>query len=176
MSAKLLDELEQVLNVVENDEDIRVLVITVAPRPDGRPCFCAGEDLHEIANQPEESNREQLEGMDDDVHFVNLSSASPRRVYVATAVAPFRSDDAGDSWEKINGGLTRPYTLHISAAPDDADLVLVTVSSNAGRSNPQFYRSTDGGQHWQLVGSIGCDDDMVVAIDWDIPKLSITCF
>ena len=57
--------------------------------------------------------------------------------------------------------------MHISPAPDDGDLVLVTVSSNAGRSDPQFYRSTDGGQHWQLVGSIGCDDDMVVAIDWD---------
>ena len=110
---------------------------------------------------------EQLEGMDDDVHFVNLSSASPHRVYVATAVAPFRSDDDGDSWEMINSGLERRYTLHISAAPDDGDLVLVTVSSNAGRSNPQFYRSTNGGRHWQLVGSIGCDDDMVVAIDWD---------
>ena len=43
----------------------------------------------------------------------------------------------------------------------------MTVSSNAGRSNPQFYRSTDGGGDWRLVGSIGCDDDMVVAIDWD---------
>ena len=112
-------------------------------------------------------NWEQLEGMDDDIHFVNLSAANPRRVYVATAVAPFRSDDGGDSWERINTGLERTYTLHISAAPNDADLVLVTVSSNAGRSNPQFYRSTDGGQHWQLVDAIGCDDDMVVAIDWD---------
>ena len=63
MSDKLKDELEQVLDVVENDENIRVLVITGAPRPDGRPCFCAGEDLHEIANRPEESKQEQLEGM-----------------------------------------------------------------------------------------------------------------
>jgi photosystem II stability/assembly factor-like uncharacterized protein len=112
-------------------------------------------------------NWEQLEGLDDDIHFVNLSLANPRRVYVATAVAPYRSEDGGDSWEIINSGLERPYTLHISSAPDDADLVLVTVSSNAGRSNPQFYRSTSGGRHWQLVGSIGCADDMVVAIDWD---------
>ena len=112
-------------------------------------------------------NWQQLEGMDDDIHFVNLSSANPRRVYVATAVAPYRSDDGGESWEMINNGLERPYTLHISAAPDNADLVLVTVSNNAGRGNPQFYRSTDGGRHWQLVSAIGGDDDMVVAIDWD---------
>ena len=110
---------------------------------------------------------EQLEGMYDDIHFVNVSSANPRRVYVATAIAPVRSDDGGDTWETINKGLERPYTLHISAAPHDADLALVTVSSNAGRSNPQFYRSTDGGRNWQIVGSIGCDNDMVVAIDWD---------
>ena len=63
MSGKMLDELEQILNVVENDEDIRVLVITGAPRPDGRPCFCSGEDLYEIANLPEESDQERLQGM-----------------------------------------------------------------------------------------------------------------
>ena len=64
-------------------------------------------------------------------------------------------------------GWTRSYTLHITAAPDDADLVLVTVSSNAGRQNPQFYRSTDGGRRWQLIEAVGSQDDMVVAIDWD---------
>jgi photosystem II stability/assembly factor-like uncharacterized protein len=113
------------------------------------------------------ANWEQLEGTNDDIHFVNLSLAMPGRVYIATAQAPYRSDDGGQNWEIINDGLERRYTLHISAAPDDADLVLVTVSTSAGRNNPQFYRSTDAGDHWQLVGSVGCDDDMVVAIDWD---------
>ena len=45
--------------------------------------------------------------------------------------------------------------------------MLVTVSSNAGRENPQFYRSTDGASNWQLIDSVGGDGDMVVAIDWD---------
>ena len=45
--------------------------------------------------------------------------------------------------------------------------MLVTVSTNASRANPQFYRSTDGGSTWNIIESIGCDDDMVVAIDWD---------
>ena len=136
--------------------------------PDNPEIIYAGIEVGGmVRTQDGAAHWKQLEGIDDDIHFVNLSSANPRRVYVATAVAPFRSDDSGDSWEKINNGLERPYTLHISPAPDDSDLVLVTVSSNAGRSNPQFYRSTDGGQHWQLVGSVGCDDDMVVAIDWD---------
>ena len=110
---------------------------------------------------------EQLEGTHDDIHFVNMSPVNPRRVYVATAEAPFRSDDGGGRWEKINDGLERRYTLHIAAAPDDADVVLVTVSSSAGRNNPQLYRSTDGGRVWKLVEAIGRDDDMVVAMDWD---------
>lgn len=109
----------------------------------------------------------QLPGLHDDIHFVNISKADPRRIYVATAQAPYVSDDGGGHWKLINDGLERRYTLHISAAPHDADVVLVTVSSNAGRSNPQFYRSTDGGTHWQLIESVGNGDDMVVAIDWD---------
>ena len=109
----------------------------------------------------------QLHGTHDDIHFVNISGANARRIYVATAQAPYRSDDGGDHWEVINDGLERRYTLHISAAPHDADMVLVTVSTNAGRDNPQFYRSTDGGSHWHLIESLGNDGDMVVAIDWD---------
>ncbi len=112
----------------------------------------------------------QLPGLDADIHCVNLSGHRPNRVYVATASAPYRSDDGGDRWEIINTGLDRRYTLHIASAPDDAGLVLVTVSSNARRANPQFYRSTDGGRGWKLVEGLGQGEnpeDMVVAFDWD---------
>ena len=113
---------------------------------------------------------QQLPGLDDDIHCVNLSTTRPQRVYVATASAPYRTDDGGDSWELINDGLDRRYTLHVAAAPDDADLVLVTVSENARRNNPQFYRSIDGGQSWRLVEGLGSGEnpeDMVVAFEWD---------
>ena len=86
---------------------------------------------------------------------------------MATARGPYRSDDEGQHWELINHGLQRPYTLHISAAPDATDLVLVTVSTNARRQQPQLYRSTTGGHEWQHITSMESDDDMVVAIDWD---------
>jgi len=109
----------------------------------------------------------QLPGLHDDIHLVNISQASPSRIYVATAEAPYRSNDGGNNWEMINDGLERRYTLHISAAPHDADVVLVAVSSNAGRSNPQLYRSADGGKHWNLIEAVGGGEDMVVAIDWD---------
>ncbi|MFQ6029703.1 MAG: WD40/YVTN/BNR-like repeat-containing protein, partial [Dehalococcoidia bacterium] len=109
---------------------------------------------------------QQLHGPHPDIHFINSSKARPSRVYAATQGGPYRSDDEGDTWELIDNGLQRTYTLHITAAPDDADLVLVTVSTDSRRQNGQFYRSTDGGHHWNLVEPVGTDD-MVVAIDWD---------
>ena len=115
-------------------------------------------------------NWKQLPGLNDDIHCVALSDARPQSVYVATARAPYRSSDGGDSWELINSGLERRYTLHISPAPDDASLVLVTVSENARRLNPLFYRSTDSGDNWHLVDQVGQGtepEDMVVAFEWD---------
>ena len=126
---------------------------------------------------------QQLPGLDDDIHCLHLGTyetaeglrgapvnGGSQRVYVATASSPFRSSNGGDQWEQINDGLDRRYTLHIAAAPDDADQVLVTVSENARRKSPQFYRSTDGGQSWTKVVGLGEGEDaesMVVAFEWD---------
>lgn len=113
---------------------------------------------------------QQLQGTNDDVHCLDLSPDRPRSVYAATARAPYRSDDGGDTWKLINKGLERTYTLHIAAAPDDANVVLVTVSANSRRDGPQLHRSTDGGETWAQVSDIGTGDepkDMVVAFDWD---------
>ena len=96
-----------------------------------------------------------------------LSHCKEHQASIATAGGPYRSDDEGESWELVDNGLQRHYTLHISAALDNADVVLVSVSSNAGRQNPQFYRSSNGAAKWNLIESVGSDDDMVVAIDWD---------
>ena len=116
------------------------------------------------------SSWKQLSGLNDDIHCVNLSADRADRIYVATAVAPYRSDDGGDTWDMINDGLDRRYALHIAAAPDDADLVLVTVSENARRGNPKLFRSTDAGRTWEMVQGVGHGEnpsDMVVAFDWD---------
>jgi photosystem II stability/assembly factor-like uncharacterized protein len=131
-------------------------------------CFYAGIEVGGVVGSHDNAaSWQQLPGTHDDIHCISLSAARPQTVYVATARGPYRSDDEGQHWELINEGLQRPYTLHIAAAPDDADVVLVTVSRNAGRQQPQFYRSTTGGQTWQLVEGLGSDADMVVAFEWD---------
>ncbi len=45
--------------------------------------------------------------------------------------------------------------------------MLLTVSENSRRLNPQLLRSANAGRDWQVVNSIGTDEDMVVGIDWD---------
>ena len=149
--------------------DSHVRDLRVAPDDPGR--LYAGIEVGGMVRSGDAgASWKQLPGLDDDIHCVNLSADRPNSIYVATARAPYRSDDCGDQWELVNDGLQRRYTLHISAAPDDADLVLVTVSENARRSNPQFYRSTDGGRSWKLVDGLGEGEnaeDMVVAFEWD---------
>jgi hypothetical protein len=79
---------------------------------------------------------EQLPGIHDGVHCIALSGARPKSLYVATSRDPYRTDDEGDDWEVISGGVDGRYALHIAAGPDDTDLVLLTASGNSRRENP----------------------------------------
>ena len=149
------------------DSHVRDLVVS----PGNADLLYAGIEVGGVVrSQDGGATWKQLPGLDEDIHCLNLGTDRLQRVYVATASAPYRSSDDGENWEKINDGLARRYTLHIAAAPDDADQVLVTVSENARRKAPQFYRSTDGGQTWSLVEGLGSGEepeDMVVAFEWD---------
>jgi len=53
LNNQLQDELWKVLDEAEQDDDVRAMVFTGAPRPDGRPCFSAGADLKELSEQTE---------------------------------------------------------------------------------------------------------------------------
>ena len=149
------------------DSHVRDLVVS----PGDANLLYAGIEVGGVVRSRDGGNSwQQLPGLDDDIHCLHLGADRPQRVYAATASSPYRSNDGGDEWEQINDGLARRYTLHIAAAPDDADLVLVTVSENARRKSPQFYRSTDGGKTWRLVEGLGEGEDaedMVVAFEWD---------
>ena len=49
LNVKMWNELDQARQQFEADQESKVIVFTGAPRPDGRPCFCAGADLKEMA-------------------------------------------------------------------------------------------------------------------------------
>jgi len=49
LSVRMWQDLDNALSEIETDDEIRAFIFTGAPRPDGRPCFCAGLDLKEAA-------------------------------------------------------------------------------------------------------------------------------
>jgi len=49
-SLEMFQDLDAALDEVIKDDEINVIVYTGAPRPDGRPCFCAGADLKDGAS------------------------------------------------------------------------------------------------------------------------------
>jgi enoyl-CoA hydratase len=49
-NAEVLSELTKAVKAFKRDDNIRVFIITGSPRPDGRPCFSAGDDLKEAAS------------------------------------------------------------------------------------------------------------------------------
>ena len=64
--------------------------------PDDPDTTFAGIEVGGVAMSIDGGRRwKQLHGTNDDIHFVNISKANPRRVYLATAQAPYRSDDGG---------------------------------------------------------------------------------
>jgi len=44
-------EVTRVIDEISKSNEVNVLIITGAPRPDGRPCFCAGADLKDITEK-----------------------------------------------------------------------------------------------------------------------------
>ncbi|MBN2063000.1 MAG: enoyl-CoA hydratase/isomerase family protein [Deltaproteobacteria bacterium] len=58
LSVELFEELETVLAEIDESDAIGAYIITGAPRPDGRPCFCAGADLKQVT--VEERSPEQV--------------------------------------------------------------------------------------------------------------------
>jgi len=48
LNGRMWQELDDAVVRINNDDGIRAFIFTGAPRPDGRPCFCAGADLKEV--------------------------------------------------------------------------------------------------------------------------------
>lgn len=45
---QIVEEIKQVLKEVSESNEVNVLIITGAPRTDGRPCFCSGANIKDI--------------------------------------------------------------------------------------------------------------------------------
>ena len=81
------------------------------------------------------------------------SFASDTTVYVGSGNGLFRSTDGGDTWRRVDQGLTSDRVTHVVLSPSFAsDNTLFVMGSDFGEA-PHLFRSTDRGDTWQKVYS-----------------------
>lgn len=97
------------------------------------------------------------EGLFFDIHEV-LANPDGQHVYATTGSGFHRSEDGGQSWRLIDGGLDRPYTMPLVAAPEDPALLYTAAAATPppgwqtnGTANAAIYRSEDGGVNWSQL-------------------------
>ena len=93
-----------------------------------------------------------------DIVDLAVAEAQPERIYAATSdVGLLRSDDAGQTWRRIDStGLESSQLGRVAVDPHDAERVFVALAFNPAWPEG-LYRSTDGGQHWQRLDRRGPD-------------------
>ncbi|NEQ54700.1 MAG: glycosyl hydrolase, partial [Leptolyngbya sp. SIO3F4] len=76
----------------------------------------------------------------------DIARQSPNRLYLlSNEDGVYRTDDGGESWRTVNGGLSELSLENIAISPTDENLILV-----AGHEG-NLYRSDNGGDSWSLA-------------------------
>jgi hypothetical protein len=103
------------------------------------------------------------------VHKLLLHPASPERLWQQNHCGVYRSDDRGDSWERLDGnGLPSDFGFALALDPADPDCAFVVPEEGADNrvtSNGRLgvYRTRDAGSSWELAAD-GLPDPAWVAV------------
>jgi photosystem II stability/assembly factor-like uncharacterized protein len=104
---------------------------------------------------------------------IAVAPSRPSRIYASVEAKPgksgvYRSDDGGESWERVNGdrriGGRGPGALGIAVAPDNPDVLYV--------ANTTTWKSSDGGKTFVgFKGAPGGDDYQRMWISAENPQI-----
>jgi len=95
---------------------------------------------------------------------LRLHPADPDIVFAGTSEGLYRSDDRGETWNRIHSVL---MTTDIVIFPDSPDTMLAACG-NLGAAETGIYQSLDGGMNWSLVWH-------GLPYPWDGKALMSTC-
>jgi photosystem II stability/assembly factor-like uncharacterized protein len=89
-----------------------------------------------------------------------------KRILVGTAKGVYRSLDAGASWSQVDYGGKNGYVEVIVFDPTLAHVVYLVDQAPGG----SLFRSSDGGDHWNDLGSLSSDVPGTLTIDPSDPQ------
>jgi len=115
-----------------------------------------------------------------DLHQVEVSSAAPGTVHIATQTAMFRSRDKGARWEHVQVEEMFPggsYCRDLKVAPNDPNTIYLAAGAGGGAAPADvvqegaLFRSRDVGETWDRLdlGETVPGRMMAIAIDQAAP-------
>ncbi len=117
---------------------------------------------------------------------VVIDPKEPRRMYLGTSGGFYKSEDGGENWKAVWNGLGQPSASShagwmgaVTLAPDDGKIVYLGRGTRGGQGGGQapkvsgeIFRSTDYGDSFQVIGSIGAGNQVrTIAVSPLNPRL-----
>src|SRR6476659_5226268 len=90
------------------------------------------------------------------VHHIAMNPSKPDTLFMQKHWHVMRSDDAGDSWQKVSGNLPSDFGFPIEVDANDPETIyVVPIESDAEHVPPEgklrVYRSRTGGNEWEAL-------------------------
>ena len=90
------------------------------------------------------------------VHRIVMSPSKPDTLFMQKHWHVMRSDDGGDSWQKVSGNLPSDFGFPIAVHPHDPETIyVVPIESDSEHVPPEgklrVYRSKTGGNEWEAL-------------------------
>src|SRR5215469_16576342 len=90
------------------------------------------------------------------VHHIAMSPSKPGTLFMQKHWHVMRSDDSGDSWQKVSGNLPTDFGFVIAVHPHEPETVyVVPIKSDSEHVPPdarlRVYRSRTGGNEWEAL-------------------------
>jgi len=102
------------------------------------------------------SFEDKSQGVDHDVHTLQVSPDDADHIFAMTGGGLFRSQDGGASWKESKDGLDRWYIVPLAFASADSSTLCVGAANNPPPwkkrgADAAIYWSEDGGDSWSLA-------------------------
>jgi photosystem II stability/assembly factor-like uncharacterized protein len=91
---------------------------------------------------------------------------NPNTVYIGTTIGPYRSTNAGGSWEEIVHGMESVYTVSLAIDPQDPRTLYAGTSGG-------MYKSTNGGNRWEIINEGLIEEEVDSAMALGVNTIAI---